>query len=410
LNIKYCTIFLLDDYEKNYKRYASKSVDEDLIATLPEVKEALFNLAGKNNKSIYINKDSLDEKEEFGFFRSFLKEIEFDSAFTVKMFDKGAFKGCINVINKDEIPEDTRDVLELISHRLCMSIQNSTLFEELTESENKFRNLADSLPQTIIETDFSHKIIYANSNMFETFGYSREDVEKGLYVSQLLEDKYCEKYFKAVEIMMKENKKTGLEYSVKRRNETLFPAIIYAGILYKKGYPSGILAVIADISSQKIAEEESLKLEKLESLGILAGGIAHDFNNILTAILGNVTLAKIYSDPEDKIFEILKEAERACIRSKDLTQQLLTFSKGGLPVKKVASIKSLIEESVIFILRGSNIKPEFKFGENIDKVEMDEGQINQVINNLIINSVQAMPEGGAITVGCENISFDINNP
>jgi len=119
--------------------------------------------------------------------------------------------------------------------------------------------------------------------------------------------------------------------------------------------------------------------------------------------LGNITLGKIYSSQNDKIYEILSEAEKACIRSKELTQQLLTFSKGGSPVKKIGSISSLLKESIDFVLRGSNVKSEYIEKEPPLAIEMDEGQINQVINNLVINAKQSMENGGLLTVKVENI-------
>jgi len=165
----------------------------------------------------------------------------------------------------------------------------------------------------------------------------------------------------------------------------------------------GVVLVFRDITEKYKMQDEFYKSKKLESIGILAGGIAHDFNNFLTAILGNITLGKIYSNQNDKIYEILSEAEKACIKSKELTQQLLTFSKGGAPVKKIGSITSLLKDSIDFILRGSNVKSEYIEEEPPLAIEMDEGQINQVINNLVINAKQSMENGGLLTVRVENI-------
>ena len=163
-----------------------------------------------------------------------------------------------------------------------------------------------------------------------------------------------------------------------------------------------------EIAERKRAEAELLKAQKLESVGILAGGIAHDFNNILTAILGNISLAKMFANPEDRSFARLAEAEKASLRAKDLTQQLLTFSRGGKPIVKTASVARLLKDSTIFALSGSNILCEFSIPEGLWPVEMDEGQINQVINNVVINAVQAMPEGGTIKVRAENVTLGID--
>ena len=181
-----------------------------------------------------------------------------------------------------------------------------------------------------------------------------------------------------------------------------------APILDRHGKIVGVVLVFRDITEKRKFEQELQKTAKLESVGILAGGIAHDFNNILTSILGNITLANIYTKSDNKISNRLKEAEKACLRAKDLTQQLLTFSKGGEPVKKPVSIAMLAKESATFSLSGSNNRCKFFIPSDLWQVEADEGQINQVINNLLINADQAMPEGGIIEIHCENIVIKAN--
>ncbi|MEK6540236.1 MAG: ATP-binding protein, partial [Deltaproteobacteria bacterium] len=164
-----------------------------------------------------------------------------------------------------------------------------------------------------------------------------------------------------------------------------------------------IIGMGVDITEKKKVEQELLKMQKLDSLGILAGGIAHDFNNVLTAILGNISLAKMRTGHDDKISKTLTDAEKGCFRARELTRQLITFSKGGLPVKRTASLIELIKDSTTFTLSGSKTKPEFYIPEDIWPVEADEGQISQVINNLVLNADQAMPEGGIIEIRGENI-------
>lgn len=179
-----------------------------------------------------------------------------------------------------------------------------------------------------------------------------------------------------------------------------------APILDDKGGIVGVILVFRDITQQRNLEEELIKTSKLESIGILAGGIAHDFNNILTAILLNISLAKVYAKPEDKIFKSLIEAEKASIRARDLTQRLLTFSTGGAPIKKTApisEISEIIKTSADFALRGSNIRCEFSIPDLLWLVEFDEAQMRQVIHNLVLNAQQAMPEGGTIEIGVKII-------
>ncbi len=159
-----------------------------------------------------------------------------------------------------------------------------------------------------------------------------------------------------------------------------------------------------EIADREMMEEELLKAQKLESVSILAGGIAHDFNNLLASILGNIGLAMLDIDPEHQAFKQLVGAEKASLRAQDLTRQLLTFSKGGAPVKKLADIGELVKESASFALRGSRVNYEFSIAEGLKLVEVDEGQISQVIHNLVINADHAMPEGGTIAIRCCNIT------
>jgi two-component system cell cycle sensor histidine kinase/response regulator CckA len=166
----------------------------------------------------------------------------------------------------------------------------------------------------------------------------------------------------------------------------------------------------AEISGRQQLEEELIKARKLESLGVLAGGIAHDFNNLLTAILGNVSLAKMLADPHEKIVAFLTKAESACQQATTLTQQLLTFAKGGAPVRQTASIMDLITESTDFALRGSNVRCVFSFADDLWSVEVDQGQGHQVLHNVLINADQAMPHGGIIHMRAENLSVDADCP
>ena len=170
-----------------------------------------------------------------------------------------------------------------------------------------------------------------------------------------------------------------------------------------------IEGIAIDISDRNRAEEDRRRLElqlqqgqKLESLGVLAGGIAHDFNNMLMAILSNISLAKRSATDSQETLRRLNEAEEVCLRATGLTQQLLTFSKGGRPIRKTAPIAGLVDEAAAFAARGSHCNLDCRQVGGIWPAEIDEGQIVQVIQNLVLNAIQAMPDGGAITVTTNN--------
>ena len=164
-----------------------------------------------------------------------------------------------------------------------------------------------------------------------------------------------------------------------------------------------VMVSVMDITEHKQMEQELQKVQKLESLGVLAGGIAHDFNNILTAISTNLSMARLCGDLREDISEMLTDAEKASVRAQNLTRQLLAFAKGGTPIKKPASISRLITTTTAFSLSGSNVRCEFSLPDDLWLTEMDEGQIGQVLQNLIINADQAMPGGGTIRIAAENI-------
>jgi len=173
-----------------------------------------------------------------------------------------------------------------------------------------------------------------------------------------------------------------------------------------KNEVAGVVLVFRDITERQRNEAERRKAETLEQLGLLAGGIAHDFNNLLTAIIGNISLASLLLPPDDEMGTRLNDAKNASMRARDLAQQLLTFARGGAPIKKTASIGKLIQDTVSFSLRGTHSRSEFLFGADLWPAEIDPGQISQVIANLVVNADQAMPNGGTLRVSCDNFSYN----
>ena len=167
----------------------------------------------------------------------------------------------------------------------------------------------------------------------------------------------------------------------------------------------GAVLVFRDISEKRKMEEELVKKQKLDSLGLLAGGIAHDFNNILAVIVTQVAIAKLNPDLDEPVKQVLEDIEGEALRARSLTQQLMTFSKGGAPVKKLASLKDIIIESSKFALHGSNVLCEFSIPDDLWVVEVDRGQINQVVQNIVLNAQQSMVDGGKIYIAGNNVAF-----
>lgn len=195
----------------------------------------------------------------------------------------------------------------------------------------------------------------------------------------------------------------------KRKDGTTFPVALVCTPVIKEGNIVASITSFRDITGKKKIEDELLNIKKLEAIGVLAGGIAHDFNNLLTAILGNISFAKMLLNPEDKIFGRLSAAENAAVQARDLTYQLLTFARGGEPLRKAVFIPKLIRSSAGLAASGSNIICELSIPDDLWPSEIDEGQISQVLYQLIINAREAMPAGGIVKVYAENVSVGIKD-
>lgn len=169
------------------------------------------------------------------------------------------------------------------------------------------------------------------------------------------------------------------------------------------GTIAGSIWVFHDVTDAIRLEQERSRAVRLESLAVLAGGLAHDFNNILTGVTGNLSLARLEASEPEQVTKRLAQAERACLRARGITSQLLTFSKGGAPVKTEASIRALVEETTTFVLRGSAVAPVFVVRQDLWHVNVDVCQMSQVISNLVINAKQAMPAGGVVTIEMANV-------
>ncbi len=202
------------------------------------------------------------------------------------------------------------------------------------------------------------------------------------------------------------NKPYDIDYRIVRPDGAVRVLHVKAEVTFSDGKPVRMFGTAQDITERKKMEEELLKVQKLESLGVLAGGIAHDFNNILQGILGNISIAKTYIDEWDKAFGILADVEKAALRAKGLARKLLTFSMGGEPVKGPVNIDELLKESASMVLRGSNAGCEVSSRKGLWAVEADEGQIGQALCNIIQNAGQATRDRGAVRLSAENVDAE----
>ncbi len=305
-------------------------------------------------------------------------------------------------------PLDPDDLSKGVTFTVLDITLQKKFMRALEESEERYREIYNDTSDAIFIHDAeTGKILDVNRAVTEIYGFTIDEA-KNLTVEDFssgVPPYTLEESNKKIANAAKFGPQV-FEWHARKKNGELF----WVEVALKFAEFSGkrhVIAVARDISDRKQVEAELIKIRKLESIGVLAGGIAHDFNNILVSILGNISLAALYITPEnEKVKNLLHEAEKASLRAKDLTQQLLTFSKGGEPVKQIASIAAVIMDSAGFVLRGSSSKCEYSFSEDLWPVEIDTGQMSQVIQNIIINAGHAMPEGGIIDIRCENFVKD----
>lgn len=283
---------------------------------------------------------------------------------------------------------------------------------QLRESENRLRVVLQTMPAMVLAFDDDERIINWNHECERVSGYPADEIIGAGNALDMLFPEPDEREKAAQVLMNPTGQHRGVEVALRRKDQS---SCVTAWSNLSRLYPIAgwrAWAIGIDISERKQMEEELLRTRKLESVGILAGGIAHDFNNLLTAVVGNLSLAKEELEVGGFSHQRLNEAEKASFRAKDLTLQLLTFAKGGAPVKKTAEIQSFVKETALFTLRGSNVRCEFEFSDGLFLVDVDAGQMSQVVQNLVINANQAMPDGGVITVRLNNVRLEpgLNQP
>ncbi len=282
---------------------------------------------------------------------------------------------------------------------------------QLKESEEKFRSITALSPDIISIITEEGTLAYNSPAALQIHGYTEEEM-RGRNTFELIHPEDQPQVNNAFATLLANPEcsvTTQYRYLHKDGSYTWMEATTRNHL--DNPLIKGVVAISRDITRRKELEQQRLEMErnlmhlqKLESLGVLAGGIAHDFNNILTGIIGNISFARTFIDDTHKAAPILQQAERATKRASELANQLLTFAKGGELLKKVVPVRQILEESVPFVLRGSNVSYRIAMSDENLKVAVDEGQLIQAINNIVINASQAMPGGGTITISVDTIA------
>ena len=288
---------------------------------------------------------------------------------------------------------------------LCRDITERRQAEEaLRDSEGRFKTIFDNANDGIIMVDNeTKKFDDCNNAICQMLGYSLEEI-KNLGVADIHPKEDLPYVIEQFEKQARREIAVAKDIPVKRKDGSVFYSDINSTPITLAG-KTYLLGLFRDVTEHRKAEEQKLKMQKLEAIGNLAAGIAHNFNNVLAGILGNISCIKEQYSDDKELYEIIEDVEKASLRGKNLASQLVTFASGGAPIKKIVSIEKLIKDSANFALSSSNVKYEFNIADNLGLVNIDEGQISKVIANLVENANQAMPDGGVINIQAENILF-----
>jgi signal transduction histidine kinase/CheY-like chemotaxis protein len=376
-----------------------------------------------------------------------------DAAIDTVLFDRGSFLGSLLL---DITPHELYFRLFIAISVFVFGVLTSRTLarKRLAEDrlraalagieDEKMKSLAiiAAIPDGISIQDLTFQVLYQNEIHRALVG---DQLGKKCYQAYACRDSLCTGC--PVELSFQDGGTHTLEKSRKNGNGTTHIEITAAPLRNSRGEIVAGIEAVRDITEHKRAEEELKRhrerledlvqerttellrmnnrlqeairqrehmetelsrVQKLESLGLLAGGIAHDFNNLLGAIMGNVSLAMLDVDPGNPAYQQLMNAEKASLRAQDLTRQLLTFSRGGAPVKRPVSLLAIVSEAAGFSLRGSRVLHELAIPSDLWSIDADESQILQVLNNILINADQAMPAGGIIWISAKNATVEVD--
>ncbi|MBF0468487.1 MAG: PAS domain-containing protein [Desulfamplus sp.] len=347
---------------------------------------------------------------------SLCKDLACQSTLALPLKCEGKIDSVLHIHRNEEttISQESLELFRELANDISFCLDQFYNKELRLEAESILRNEKERLRITlrgigdgVIATDRDGSVVLVNRVAEELTGWTEQEAI-GRNIGDVFHiiNEYTRKpCFSPVERVLQTGGIIGLaNHTALIAKDGVERVIADSGAPIRDDYGQiiGVVLVFRDISQQSRLAQEMLKIQRLESIGLLAGGIAHDFNNILSVITGNISFAMTRYTNDAELQEVFADVEAATNRAKDLTHQLLTFAKGGAPIKRIISINGIIRESARFVARGSNVRVIFNEPPELKSTSADQGQISQVIQNLVLNSVQAMPEGGEITINAEN--------
>jgi len=429
VNAELVLVPMLNEKRDHYTYVSASGVDADkVLGTSLGAHVGMCGWVLRNERSLLFGETSthwMDEKTTW--------EAGQQSAVLVPIIGRKGIIGGLSALGKQGggcFTQHDLDLLTMFANQVSSAIENAQLFRQVTreieerkqseeavrKSEEKYRQLFNSIRDAILIADNERLIIGCNPAFTSLFDYSLNEI-MGKRTSLIFAH---DKQFTELGMLLKthfENKPFIYALDYRKKNGEIFPGEVAISFFSDvNGKPTGFIGLIKDITERRRAEEERRALDderqksqKLEAVGTLAGGIAHDFNNLLQGVFGYISLAKLKRDDPGKSLAALEEAEKALHMSVKLTNQLLTFAKGGTPLMKTIDLPPVIDNAAKFALSGSRHDCRIVADDGLWQVDADEGQISQVIHNIVLNADQAMPEGGRVEIIAKNIHAQDNN-
>ncbi|MCE5194224.1 MAG: CHASE domain-containing protein [Nitrospiraceae bacterium] len=382
------------------------------ICTAEKIKHYPLNEAGIwadciRQKIPVIHNDYQNNKDKKGYPQG---HVHITRHMSIPIFDGDKIIAVAGVGNKEE-PYDEADVRQfsLFMHDMWKLLEHKRISERILKARDFYLTLLETFPALIWRSGTDAKCDYFNKTWLDFTGRTVEQ-EMGDGWAEGVHREDIDRCVKTYLDAFNKREPFEMEYRLRRYDREYRWIVDFGRPFYDLDNKfAGYIGSCYDITDKKQAEEERLKTKKLESIGILAGGIAHDFNNLLTVIIGGISLARMRIKSDKNTSELLETAEKACEQAKELSYKLITFSKGGEPFKKISSILTLIKEAADSLLKNTNIKTEFYLSQEPYLVEIDEGQMRQVVNNLLINAKEAMPQGGNLKISVDNLIVHPND-